>query len=281
MVRMWTCIFLFAWSMLTPQQSSDQRREWNQPVEPFRIIGNVYYVGAAGVSAFLINTPDGSILLDGGLPETAPRIAQNVATLGFDIRGVKQLLNSHAHFDHGGGLAELQRLSGAPLAASAADGAVLSAGREDMPAVRVSRTLKDGDTVTLGSVVMTAHITPGHTKGCTTWSTLAREGGRDYKVLFHCSTSVVDTLVGNKTYPGIVADYQRTFEKLGALDADIFLGNHPSFFRMADKRARMRSGEPNPFIDPSELKRFNERSKEQFEAVLNKEAAGRRVPLYH
>lgn len=277
MVRMWTCTFLFAWSMLTPQQSSDQRREWNQPVEPFRVIGNIYYVGAAGVSAFLIQTSDGSILLDGGLPETAPHIARNISALGFDIRGVKQLVNSHAHFDHGGGLAELQRLSGAPLAASAADGAVLSAGSEDMPAVRVSRTLADGDTIVIGGTVMTAHITPGHTKGCTTWSTVAHEAGRDYKVLFHCSTSVVDTLVGNKGYPGIVADYRRTFERLAELEADVFLGNHPSFFDMAVKRRKMAAGAPNPFVDPSELKRFSERSRAHFEAALNKERASRRA----
>lgn len=281
MVRMWTCTFLFASSLLAAQQSSDQRREWNEAVEPFRVIGNIYYVGAAGVSAFLIHTPDGFILLDGGLPETAPRIAQNVAKLGFDIRGVKQLLNSHAHFDHGGGLAELQRLSGAPLAASAADGAVLSAGSEDMPAVRIGRTLADGDTIVMGGTVMTAHITPGHTKGCTTWTTTAREAGRDYDVVFHCSTSVVDTLIGNQGYPGIVADYRRTFERIATLEADVFLGNHPSFFDMAAKRTKMAAGAPNPFVDSSELKRFNERSKAQFEAALQKEASGRRLPLYH
>lgn len=251
-------------------QSPDERLEWNRPVEPFRIIGNIYYVGAAGVSAFLIHTAEGSVLLDGGLPETAPRIAQGIATLGFDIRSVKWLINSHAHFDHGGGLAELQRLTGAPVAASAADGAVLRAGARNMPPVRVARTVDDGDTIEIGGTVLTAHMTPGHTKGCTTWTAVARERGRDYKVLFHCSTSVVDTLVGNTGYPSIVQDYEATFAKLATLEADVFLGAHPSFFGMAEKRGKMQADGPNPFVDATELRRFNERSRAQFQAELTK-----------
>lgn len=252
-------------------QSPDERLEWNQPVEPFKIIGNIYYVGAAGVSAFLIHTPEGSVLLDGGLPETAPRIAQGIATLGFDIRSVKWLINSHAHFDHGGGLAELQRLTGAPVAASAADGTVLRAGARNMPPVKVARTVNDGDTIEIGGTVLTAHMTPGHTKGCTTWTTTARESGRDYKVLFHCSTSVVDRLAGNTAYPSIVQDYEATFATLAKLEADVFLGAHPSFFKMAGKRQRMTAGGPNPFVDPEELGQFNAFSKRQFEDALKKQ----------
>lgn len=252
-------------------QAPDERAAWNQPVEPFRIIGNVYYVGAAGVSAFLIHTPEGSILLDGGLPETAPRIADSVKALGFDIRGVRYLLNSHEHFDHAGGLGELQKLSGAPVAASGAAADVLRAGARNIAPVRVDKIVRDGDTVTVGGAVMTAHLTPGHTRGCTSWSTSTREGGRDYKVLFHCSTSVVDTLVNNAAYPEIVSDYQKTFARLASFDADVFLGSHPSFFGMDQKRKKMTAGGPNPFVDAGELRRFNERSRKAFEAELAKQ----------
>ena len=265
-----TALIFLSFITFSAQQTASDRASWNNPVEPFRIIGNVYYVGAAGVSAFLIRTTDGLILLDGALPETAPRIARNIATLGFNIRDVKVLLNSHAHYDHGGGLAELKRLSGASLVASAADAPALEAGDPDMPAVRVDRRINDGDTVALGGVTMTAHLTPGHTKGCTTWTTAAAEGGRSYDVLFHCSTSVVDTLVGNTKYPNIVQDYEKTFATLRAMKADIFLTNHPFFFDIEKKRAAMGTAGPNPFVDPTELQRFNDRQEQNFKAALEK-----------
>ena len=266
-----TAVLLVALLSLGAQQSASQREAWNQPVEPFRIVGDVYYVGAEGVSAFLVRTSDGAILIDGGLPETAPHIAASIAKLGVDIRDVKVLLNSHAHYDHGGGLAELKRLAGASLAVSGPDGDRLEKGEPNMPAVRVDRRLSDGDTVRLGETTLTANITPGHTKGCTTWTMTTREGESDYRVLFHCSTSVVDTLVGNAGYPNIVADYERTFAKLRTMNADVFLANHPMFFRMSEKRAAMKAGAPNPFVDPSELRRFNDRQETQFKAVLEKE----------
>lgn len=252
-------------------QSPDERLEWNKPVEPFRIVGNVYYVGAAGVSAFLIRTNAGSILLDGGLPETAQRIVRSVNALGFDTRDIKQLINSHAHFDHGGGFAELKRLTGASLAVSGPDASAYDGSGRNMPAVRVDRRLKDGDTVTLGGTTLTAHITAGHTRGCTTWTMSTAEGGRTYDIVFHCSTSVVDKLVNNAAYPSIAADYQRTFAALRAMRADVFLASHPSFFGMEAKRRKMTAGGANPFVDPSELQRFNDRSERQFKDALAKE----------
>lgn len=269
LMRVWICglaALLFA-----TQQTRAQRDAWNAPVEPFRIIGNIYYIGAAGVSAFLIHTPEGSILLDGGLPETAPRIAQNIAKLGFDIRGVRFLLNSHAHYDHAGGLAELKRLTGGLMLASAGDAPALRAGGPDMPAVVVDRIIRDGETVAAGGAAMRAQVTPGHTQGCTTWMTTARESGRDYSVLFHCSTSVVAPLVGNTEYPAIVADYRKTFARFDGMKADVFLGAHPSFFDMAEKRTRMIAGGANPFVGPAELARFNQQSKKQFEDALAKQ----------
>lgn len=250
-----TAVLLLSLLALGAQQTASDREAWNTPVEPFRIVGNIYFVGAEGVSAFLIRTSEGSIIIDGGLPETAPQIAASMAALGVAPGDVKILLNSHAHFDHGGGLAELKRLTGA----------------SSMPTVRVDRRLADGDTVRLGETTLTAHVTPGHTKGCTTWTMTAHEDGRDHDVLFHCSTSVVDTLVGNKTYPNIVADYERTFARLREMKADVFLTNHPWFFNMAEKVEARQAGDANAFIDPLALGRFNDRQERQFRAALEKE----------
>ena len=271
-VLVWVFV-LAALLVRAPQQTPQQRAAWNERVEPFRIIGNIYYVGAAGVSAFLIHSPEGSILLDGGLPETAPRIAESIAKLGFDIRGVKYLLNSHAHYDHSGGLAELKRLTGAAMVANYGDAPGLTAGSAEFKPVAVDRILRDGDTVSAGGSVMTGHHTPGHTKGCTSWSTRVKEDGREYTVLFHCSTSVVSRLLGNTDYPNIVHDYQRAFEKLQSMNADVFLGAHPSFFDMEAKRKKIAPGAANPFVDPGEISRFNTQSRRQFEAALMKERA--------
>jgi metallo-beta-lactamase class B len=253
------------------QQTVSDRTAWNQPFEPFRVIGNVYYVGATGVSAFLMVTPEGSLLLDGGLPETAPMIVANIASLGFRVTDVKYLLNSHAHFDHAGGLADLKKLSGATMVASSGDAAALRAGSPDMPPVRIERTLEDGEELRLGDTTLKAHMTPGHTKGCTTWTMRTTEQEKEYQVLFYCSTSVVDRLVGNTGYPDIVSDYERTFTKLRTMESDVFLGNHPVFFQMAAKREKIHPGVPNPFIDPSELRRFVERSEREFRAELTKQ----------
>jgi metallo-beta-lactamase class B len=258
-------------SSIGAQTSASQRAEWNRPAQPFRIVGNVYYVGAEGVSSFLIVTPAGSILLDGGLPETAPSIEKNVATLGFRLADVKYLLNSHAHFDHAGGLAQLKRDSGAQLVVSHADGAAIEAGRgRDLPAVRVDRFIADGGKVELGGAVMTAVLTPGHTKGCTTWTMPVTAEGKTYRVVFYCSTSVVDKLKGNRGYPRIVDDYRRSFDILAKLPCDVFLGAHPSFFHMDEKRAKLAAGGPNPFIDPGEMHAYVEKSRQDFERELAK-----------
>lgn len=235
--------------------------------------GNVYYVGARGVSAFFIATPAGGILLDGGLKQTAAMIEQHLATLGFQLKDVKILLNSHAHFDHAGGLAALQKASGARLVASRGDAPALRAGSAEQPAVRVDREVVDGDTVELGGTTLTAHVTPGHTKGCTTWTMSVVEAGRSHPLVFHCSTSVVDRLLNNPSYPSIVADYERSFAALRALPCDIFLAPHGDFFQLAGKRDKMRAGGPNPFIDPGELRRFVDRSEQSFREALAKERA--------
>lgn len=239
------------------QQTASERSQWNRPVEPFRIVGNVYYVGAAGVSAFLVATPAGSILLDGGLPETAAQIARNIAALGFKIEDVRFLLNSHAHFDHAGGLAELKRLSRATTVGSARDAEALRAGSRDMPAVAIDRTIADGETIGIGDARMTAHLTPGHTKGCTTWTTTIAADGRPLTVVFAGSTGVNPgtVLPSMPTYPNIGADYQRAFEVQASLQPDIWLAAHAGQFGLAGKRERQKAGGPNPFIDPDGWRR--------------------------
>ena len=247
--------------------------EWYQPFEPFRVVGNVYYVGARGVSSFFISTPAGAILLDGGLKETPPLIEKNLGTLGLRLKDVKVLLNSHAHFDHAGGLAALQKATGATLVASQGDAPALRAGAADQPAVRVDRVVADGDTVELGGVVLTAHVTPGHTAGCTTWTMTVVEAGHSHPLVFYCSTSVVDRLLNNPRYPSIVTDYERSFASLRSLPCDVFLAPHGDFFQLAPKRAKQITGGPNPFIDPAELRRFVDRSEQSFREALAKERA--------
>ena len=268
-------IALIESSELRGQQNDVERKAWNVPVAPSHIIGNVHYVGAAGVSAFLIVTTEGSILLDGGLPETAPLIARNIEALGFRLRDVKFLINSHAHYDHAGGLAELKRLTGAVMIASGPDASALSAGASDMPPIVIDRVVDDGDTVQLANAALTAHVTPGHTKGCTTWTMTTSDGARPYRVLFYCSTSVVDRLVGNTGYPQIVIDYEHTFERFRTMSADVFLANHPGFFEMERKRKAMTPGAANPFVDPGELQRFVTTSEQDFREALARQSQSR------
>jgi metallo-beta-lactamase class B len=257
------------------QKAADQRTLWNQPFEPFRIVGNVYFVGVADLSSFLIVTQEGLFLLDGGLHETPPFIVRSVKKLGFRLEDVKYILNSHPHYDHAGGLGELLRLSGAMMVASAASAEGLRIGSRDVPPVNVDRTIADGESLQLGSTRMTAYITPGHTRGCTTWATTVSENGRDYRVVFHCGTRVVTQLVDNTSYPEIVTDYEQTFRRLRDFPADVFLAEHPRFFDMANKVRRRRAGEPNPFIDPAEMRRFVDRSEAEFRAALAAEQSAR------
>ncbi len=256
------------------QNGPDQRAEWNRPVKPFRIIGNIYYVGAANVSSFYIKTPQGAILLDGGLPETAPVIEKSIAELGFSIKDVKILLNSHAHYDHCGGLAELKRHSGANMIACERDAAVLTSakgGAGEFPAVKVDRVIADHQTVQLGGVTITAHITPGHTKGCTTWTMPVSEAGKTFQVVFYCSTSVVDKLVNNRAYPNIVSDYERSFAELRTMPCDVFLAPHAGFFNLDEKRKQREEGKLDAFVDSREMKKFVEESERAFHEQLEKE----------
>jgi metallo-beta-lactamase class B len=262
----------------------------SQPVEPYRILGNIYYVGSSDLASFLIDTGDGLILLDAGLPETAPQIRDNIVRLGKLPREVKVLLNSHAHSDHAGGLAQFKTWTGAQLVASKLDAPRLeSGGRADttlgvnffFPPVRPDRLLGDGDQVTLGSTVLTAHLTPGHTQGCTTWTMQAQDAGKRYDVVFVCSATVLSQyrLVTAPTYPGIAADFARTFAVLAALPCDVFLGAHASFYNGLDKARRLRAGEtPNPFIDPAGYRAWVAEAEGAYKKRLAAETAAAATP---
>jgi len=270
---------------------ASSRPMWNAPMKPFHIIQDIYYVGMGDTSAYLIFTLQGLILIDGGLPESAAPIEANIKAAGFDIKDVKIILNSHAHFDHAGGLAKLKRDSGARLIASEADKPILekghitygpSAAREDdYPPVKVDRVVKDGDTVFLGGVTLTAHLTPGHTPGATSWTMPVADGRQDHNVVFFSSMTVGgQPLVNNKAYPEIADDFRASFAKLMKMDADIFLAPHGDQMNLAKKAATLQENTdkkvlnaPNPFIDKDEFHRVVANQQRQFEAALAREQA--------
>jgi metallo-beta-lactamase class B len=271
-------------AMIVPRvalaQANEQSRQMNQPMQPFHIIGNVYYVGASDITSYLIVTPAGYILLDGGFVETAPQIEANIQKLGFEVGDVKIILNSHAHLDHAGGISELKQKSGAKFVAMEGDVPALTAGTA-FPAATPDRIIHDGDTVSLGGITLTAHLTPGHTRGCTTWTFVTQDSGRPYNVVFVGSATVlpnyklIDRPDAPATYPGIQADYERTFSVLKSLPCDVFLAAHGSMYSMADKRAVMaRVPAQNPFIDPWGYRAYIVRAEGVFLTELQKERTG-------
>lgn len=266
-------------------QQDPVSRSWNQPVEPFRIAGNLYYVGASDVTSYLITTPQGHIVLDGGFEETAPMIVASIRKLGFKVEDVRILLNSHAHYDHAGGLAELKRITNATLYASRGDLPMLARGGLDdpqfgnqfpFPPVRADRLLEDEQQISLGGTTLTAHITPGHTRGCTTW-TMPVEG---LDVVFLGSPGVPADyrLTDNPRYPDAVSDYRRQFATLHALRCDIFLGSHGNFFDLEGKRKALAGHQKaNPFIDSEGYHRFVAVAERRFEdRVRNEQPVGAR-----
>lgn len=274
---------LLSFPLVAYAQADPTSRSGNRPVVPYRIAGNLYSVGASDVTSFLITTPAGHILLDGGFAETAPIIEANVQKLGFKLEDVKILLSSHAHCDHAGGLAELKRKTGAALWAGAGDADLLARGGHGdfafgdkllFPPVQVDHPVHDGETVSLGGTTVTAHATPGHTRGCTSWSMRVEEGGKSYDVVFVGSTTINPgvRLVDRPSYPGIADDYARTFAVLKGLPCDIFLAAHASFYSGLEKAARLgKGGAVNPFIDPQGYRDFLAQTEKAYRERLAKE----------
>jgi metallo-beta-lactamase class B len=240
-------------------------RDWNHPAEPFRIIGNVYFVGTNELGVFLITTPAGHILIDSAFEESVPLIRASVSRLGFAFEDIKILLSSHAHVDHVGGHARVKELTGATVMATAPDAATIGRGGGGPLALAkwrpcvVDALLKDGDTIVLGGTVLTAHQTAGHTPGATTWTMKVDGGGRMLNVVFFSSATVLDQirLKDNPAYPNIVYDFERSYAFWRKLPCDVFLAPHVGFFGLDEKRDRLaRGASPNPFIDPEGWKRF-------------------------
>jgi metallo-beta-lactamase class B len=256
----------------------------NQPFPPFKIGEGLYYVGASDYSAYLIVTKAGLIAIDGGDAVVGKQVVQNIRTLGFDPSQVKILLNTHEHFDHAAGLAEIKRAApNAKFYASAADGAIVAQGGRGDPFLKGDRfyyepvkpdvILKDGQQVSLGGWTLTAHITPGHTPGCTTWTFPVTVAGKVRQALDHCSSSVLPgyKLGKTETYPGQTADYEKSFATWKSLPCEVFIASHGQFFDMKAKKAALEAGKADAFVDPAGCKAFYGKAEAAFRAELKKQ----------
>jgi metallo-beta-lactamase class B len=258
-------------------------KKWTAPFEPFNLIGNIYYVGTDGIAVYIIKTSQGLILMDTAMPQSTGMIKDNIAKLGFKPGDIKIILNTHAHLDHTGGFAEIKRETGAQLIAGERDKPLLEGGyypgdekNTDLgfPPVKVDRTVKEGDKVTLGDVTLIAHATPGHSPGCTSWEMTVSDSDQDRKVLFFCSGTVaLNRLVGNPTYSGIVDDYRSTFGKVKAMKVDVLLGPHPEVYDMQAKHALMKDSAQNPFIKPGENATYVAALEQDFDKQFAKQTA--------
>ena len=269
-----------------PASACSACAEWNQPQAPVRIHGNTWYVGTRGLTALLITSPQGHVLIDGALPNSAPLILENVRRLGFDVRDIRLILNSHVHFDHAGGLAALQRASGARVAASVPSAPVLEQGtsREgdpqhgallDFPPVRNVRRFEDGETLRVGPIAVTAHLTPGHTQGGTTWTWRSCDDAGCVDVVYADSHSPISAdgfrYSDSRAYPTAVADFERGFRTLEALSCDILITPHPSGSSLWERLERGREG----LIDRGACARYAAAGRERLQRRLESERGTR------
>lgn len=258
--------------------------DWTEPSEPFKIAGNLYYVGSKGLANYLITTPKGNILINSDLEENVPLIRESVEKLGFKFTDIRILIISHAHWDHDAGSDTVKKLTGAKYLVMDADVSVVeSGGRTDFQygndpitlykPTKVDRVLHDGDEIKLGGTVLVAHLTPGHTKGCTTWTMKIREAGKTYNAVIIGSPNVNPgyRLLNNASYPTIAADYEKMFRVLKALPCDIFLGAHGNYFGLETKYARLKQEGFSVFIDPEGYKKYVADKEQEFRNELAKQ----------
>lgn len=288
-VKCWLAVSLWAGLCLGAAdagQTCDRCAAWNAPHDPFRIYGNTYYVGTDGLSAILITSPRGHVLIDGGLAESVPRITGNISQLGFSIQDVRLILNSHVHYDHAGGLAELQRLSGADVAASPSSAAVLRSGAvstddpqyglaDPVAPLHAVRPLQDAETLSVGDIAVTAHFTPGHTPGGTSWSWISCEDGHCLHMVYADSLTAVSAddfrFSHAKRYPGVLEDFARSFAVLEALSCDILLTPHPGASGMWERLAAARRDEPDAWVDTAACKEYADRARTQLQHRIEQE----------
>ncbi len=282
-------VLVTSWMACASSLLAQGHPTWTEPIAPFRMIGNVYYVGTRGLASYLITTPEGHILINSNTEETSPLIQASIEKLGFRLPDVKMLLISHAHWDHCGGSARMKRLTGAKYLVMAGDvAAVESGGAKDFhygnsksshfKPSKVDRVLHDGDKVEWGGTILIAHLTPGHTQGCTTWTMAVREGAKTYQVVIVGSPNVNPgyKLVANSRYSQISEDYEKCFRVLKALPCDVFLGAHGDYFQLSEKIVRRKEGNPNPFIDPAGYQTYVAERERAFRAELQKQKSEKR-----
>ena len=252
------------------QRNLGGRDDQSTAFPPHRVVGNIYYVGTNSLATFLIATPQGHILINSSYERNVPVIQKSVEALGFKFSDIKVLLGSHAHGDHMEGDAAVKALSGAQVVAMAEDVPALERMRPGGKPHPIDRVIRDGDTVTLGGTTLTAHLTPGHSRGCTTWTLKVTEGGRSLDVVIVGSLGVNPgfQLVNNAEVPGIADEFRRAFKASRALPCDVPLASHPAMYRLAQKHARLDQGGLNPFIDPTGYVRELDLTEAMFQAVL-------------
>src|SRR6202161_330557 len=272
----------------TPAQaaSAGVPPDWINPFLAHRVMGNIYYVGSEGLASYLITTPQGNILINSSLEQSVPLIQASIEKLGFKFSDTKILLISHAHWDHCAGSAKIRAMTHAKYMVLDADVPVIeSGGKKDFrygndastyyPPTKVDRVLHDGDEVKLGNVILVAHKTAGHTKGCTTWTMKVKddESGKTYDVVIVGSPNVNPgyKLVNNAEYPQIAQDYEHEFAVWKALACDIFLGAHGAYYDMAAKYPKLADGGANPFIDPDGYKTYIADHEVTFQEELKKQ----------
>jgi metallo-beta-lactamase class B len=248
--------------------------DWHREIPGFKIAGNLYYVGTADLAVYLVNTPQGNILINSDFKEDVPAIKKAIAQLGFKYADTRIILISHAHGDHDEATGVIQKETGGKLMVMEGDVAEEQSTAPGRPGAHVDRTLHDGDTVELGGAKLVARLTPGHTKGCTTWTMQVADGGRTLNAVIIGSPNVNPgyVLVGNRNYPQIAEDYVKTFAVLKALPVDLFLGAHGAYFGLAAKYPKLNAG-PNPFIDPAGYKAYVEERDQAFQKELARQKA--------
>jgi len=282
-----TLLLLLAFAgPLSAPLAAQRNSTWTTNHPPFRIAGNLYYVGSDDLAAYLVTTPQGNILINTNLASSVPQIRQNIEKLGFRVADTKILLNSQAHFDHVAGTAEMKRLTHARVEVMAGDIVPMeSGGRKDFfffndpsayfPPVKVDKVLHDGEQVSLGGTVLTAHLTAGHTMGCTTWTMQITEDGKTYNAVIVGGASMNggNNLIHDPRYPTEAEDFLRTFRTLRGLPCDIFLGAHGGYFDLKAKYPKLRDGAANPFLDPAGYKAFLDDREQVFRKELARQTA--------